>query len=283
MSYWSDPGKHGWDELWQNHPAVRAWINRRVTGDPEKWPIEWLPRVVPDRLPFRRAVSIGCGLGNLERSLVELGVAVRVTGVDASVEAVGQAWSAASAAGLTDRISYVAADAWTFLAATRGLDAVLFHSSLHHFDRLADFLGLVRAALSPRGILYLDEYVGPARGEWTWRHLLRWNRLYRGLPAAVRRTRVIRRPINREDPTEAIESSGILPAVERHFRVLARRDYGGNLLAPIYPSLRRPDQAEGPSRAAFDGAVEFLLEREERMLGGDPGSSFHAVVVAEPR
>jgi len=283
MSYWSDPGKHGWDELWQNHPAVRAWINRRVTGDPEKWPIEWLPRVVPDRLPFRRAVSIGCGLGNLERSLVELGVVGRVTGVDASVEAVGQARSAASAAGLTDRISYVAADAWTFLAATRGLDAVLFHSSLHHFDRLADFLGLVRAALSPRGILYLDEYVGPARGEWTWRHLLRWNRLYRGLPAAVRRTRVIRRPINREDPTEAIESSGILPAVERHFRVLARGDYGGNLLAPIYPSLRRPDQAEGPSRAAFDGAVEFLLEREERMLGGDPGSSFHAVVVAEPQ
>ena len=89
MSYWSDPGKHGWDELWQNHPAVRAWINRRVTGDPSKWPIEWLPRIVPDRLPFRRAVSIGCGLGNLERSLVELGVAVRVTGVDASVEAVG--------------------------------------------------------------------------------------------------------------------------------------------------------------------------------------------------
>jgi len=283
MSYWSDPGKHGWDELWQNHPAVRAWINRRVTGDPEKWPIEWLPRVVPDRLPFRRAVSIGCGLGNLERSLVELAVARRVTGVDASVEAVGQARSAASAAGLTDRISYVAADAWNFLAATRGLDAVLFHSSLHHFDRLADFLGLVRAALSPRGVLYLDEYVGPARGEWTWRHLLRWNRLYRGLPGTVRRTRVIRRPINREDPTEAIESSGILPAVERHFRVLARRDYGGNLLAPIYPSLRRPDPAEGPSRAAFDAAVESLLAREERMLGGDPGSSFHTVVVAEPR
>ena len=283
MSYWSDPGKHGWDELWQNHPAVRAWINRRVTGDPGKWPIEWLPRVVPDRLPFRRAVSIGCGLGNLERSLVELGVAVRVTGVDASVEAVGQARSAASAAGLADRISYVAADAWNFLAGARGLDAVLFHSSLHHFDRLPDFLGLVRAALSPRGILYLDEYVGPARGEWTWRHLLRWNRLYRSLPAAVRRTRVIRRPINREDPTEAIESSGILPAVERHFRVLARRDYGGNLLAPIYPSLRRPDQAEGPSRAAFDAAVESLLAREERMLAGDPGSSFHAVVVAERR
>ena len=195
----------------------------------------------------------------------------------------GSARSAAAAAGLADRISYAAADAWSFLSGARGLDAVLFHSSLHHFDRLPDFLGLVRAALSPRGILYLDEYVGPARGEWTWRHLLRWNRLYRSLPAAVRRTRVIRRPINREDPTEAVESSGILPAVETHFRVLARRDYGGNLLAPIYPSLRRPDQAEGPPRAAFDAAVEALLAREERILTGEPGASYHAVVVAEPR
>ena len=85
MSYWDDPRRHGWDELWQNHPAVRAWINRRVTGDSNRWPIEVLARSVSDRLPFRRAVSVGCGVGNLERSLVSLGLVTRVTGVDASV------------------------------------------------------------------------------------------------------------------------------------------------------------------------------------------------------
>ena len=281
MSYWDDPRRHGWDELWQNHPAVRAGINRRVTGDPARWPVEQLSRVVPDRLPFRRAISIGCGVGNLERSLVSLGLVTRVTGVDASIEAVRSAQRAAEKEEWADRIGYVAADAWSFLASCRGLDAVFFHSSLHHFDRLDALLGLVRAALAPRGILWFDEYVGPARHEWTWRHLWRWNRIYWSLPKAVRRTKVIRRPINREDPTEAVASSDILPAVEARFGVLERIGYGGNLLAPIYPSLRRPDQEGGPSPAAFDAAVAKLLAAEQRLLGREAG--YHAVVIAEPK
>jgi SAM-dependent methyltransferase len=283
LSYWSDLEKHGWDELWLNHPSVRARANLRVTGDPGKWPIQWLPDVVPDRLPFRRALSIGCGVGNLERSLVELSYVESVTGIDSSAEALERARRSAEAAGMSGRVAYALADARERLPAERGVDAIFFHSSLHHFDRLPDLLGRVRGALAPRGILFLDEYVGPARDEWTWRHLVRWNRVYWKLPTPVRRTRVIRRPINREDPTEAIESSGILPAAEEHFRVIARRDYGGNLLAPIYPSLLRPDQPGGPSRALFDDAVERLLLREERLLEREPGSSYHAVVVAEPR
>ena len=281
MSYWDDPRRHGWDELWQNHPAVRAGINRRVTGDPDRWPVEQLSRVVPDRLPFRRAVSIGCGVGNLERSLVSLGLVTRVTGVDASVESVRSARRSAEEGGLSPRIGYVAADAWSFLDSCRGLDAVFFHSSLHHFDRLHALLALVRAALVPRGILWFDEYVGPARDEWAWGHLWRWNRHYRSLPGIVRRTKVIRRPINREDPTEAVASSDILPAVEAHFHVLERIDYGGNLLAPIYPSLRRPDQAGGPSPAVFDAAVVKLVAAEERLLRQEAG--YHCVMVAEPR
>ncbi len=280
MAYWSDLDRHRWDEIWMNHPAVRARINRRVTGDPAKWPIRWLSEVAAGRLPFRRALSVGCGVGNLERSLLELGLVEHVTGIDSSAEAIGQARRAAAEAGCADRVDYAVADAWERLAAARGLDAVFFHSSLHHFDRLPAFLGLVRAALAPHGVLYLDEYAGPARDEWTWRHLVRWNAAYRRLPRAVRRTRIIRRPINREDPTEAIESSGILPAVEKHFRVLARRDYGGNLLAVIYPSLLRPDQPGGPPPALFDAVIEQLLEREEALLEREAG--YNTVVVAEP-
>jgi hypothetical protein len=98
----------------------------------------------------------------------------------------------------------------------------------------------------------------------------------------VRRTRVIRSPVNREDPTEAVASSAILPAITEHFRVLARRDYGGQLLAPIYPSLRRPDQPGGPSPEVFDRVVGGLLDREDRLLARG-GESFQSVVVAEPR
>ncbi len=278
MSYWADLDSHAWDEIWMNHPAVRAAINRRVTGDPDLWPIAWLPQIVGERIPFERAISIGCGLGHFERSLAQLGIVKHVTGIDSSASAIEQARRSAS--DLTESISYREADAWSVLRDSRHLDAVFFHASLHHFRRLPEFLELVLRALSPRGILYLDEYVGPSRDEWTYRHLFAWNRIYRRLPPAVRRTRVVRRPINREDPTEAIESSGIVPVLDEHFRIVVRRDYGGNLLAPIYPSMRRPDQPGGPPAGVFDAAVEWLLEYEERLLRREP--SFYTVAVAQP-
>lgn len=279
-SYWSQLDRHTeWDEIWMSHPAVRARINRRVTGDPSRWPIAWLPSVVPGRVPFRRALSIGCGVGNFERTLVEFGIVESVTGIDASAEVIAEAKRRAEGMG---GIEYLAADAREILKTARGFDAIFFHASLHHFDRLSELLGFVRAALEPRGILYLDEYVGPARDEWTWADLIRWNVVYRTLPANIRRTHLIRRPINREDPTEAIASSGILRAVAEHFRIITRRDYGGDLLTVIYPSLLRPGQPNGPSPELFEAVLESLLDREERLLarGRD---SFQTVVVAEAR
>lgn len=279
-NYWSDPEKHGWDGIWMNHPAVRAWVNRRVTGNPSLWPIHSMRLAIPERLPFGRALSIGSGLGNFERALVELDVAASVTGIDLSPEVLVEAERRAAEAGMSGRIRYVAADARAYLEGARDLDAICFHASLHHFDRVGELLDLVRKALEPRGILYLDEYVGPSRHEWTWRHLLEWNARYRSLPSAVRRTHVIRPPVSELDPTEAIASSDILPEVGRRFRVRHRRDYGGNLLSAIYPSLLRPDQPGGPAAAVYDRSVERLLAAEEALLArGRP--SFHAVLIAE--
>ena len=279
-NYWSDPEKHAWDGIWMNHPAVRAWVNQRVTGDPSHWPIHSMRLAIPERLPFGRALSIGSGLGNFERALAELGIASAATGIDLSPEVLVEAKKRAADAGLSNRIEYVAADARAYLESARGFDAICFHASLHHFDRVGELLDLVRGALKPGGLLYLDEYVGPSRREWTWRHLLEWNARYRSLPSTVRRTHIIRRPISDADPTEAIASSDILPEVERRFRVLRRWDYGGNLLSAIYPSLLRPDQPGGPPRAVYDGAVQVLLTGEEALLArGRP--SFHAVLIAE--
>jgi len=280
-AYWSCPEHHGWDEVWLNHPLARARANQRVTGRSELWPIECLRAAIPERLPLRRAASVGCGVGHLERSLVGLGLVEHVVGVDYSQEALDLAIAQASAAGIEGRVSYRRADARDFLAKARDLDAVFFHSSLHHFTGLGALLGQVRAALRPDGILYLDEYVGPSRDEWSWRDLVRWNRIYWSLPRAVRRTRIIRPPINREDPTEAVASSQILPAVRTHFEIVVQRDYGGNILAPIYPSLLRPDQAGGPSGAVFDDAVRRLLTLDEAASARAP--SFHAVIIARPR
>lgn len=278
MNYWNDLTHHtDVADIWMAHPLVRAAINRRVSGEERVWPITALRRWLGERAPLATSVSIGCGAGSLERSLIDEGVVAHAVGIDLAENAIEEA---AKQAGYRP-LDYLVADARAFLRRNRGkFDAVFFHQSLHHFDRLDELMDDVAQALRTGGMLYLDEYVGPSRDEWSPLKLVRPNLAYRTLPASVRRPRIVRAPINREDPTEAIRSSGIMPAVERRFRIVERRDYGGNLLALLYPNLRRPDEGSAPE--VFDAAVAKLLAMEERLLRRGVGS-YCTVAVAEPR
>lgn len=109
-----------------------------------------------------------------------------MTGVDNSPAAIEEARRQAG-----PNIEYVVGDAREYLRHHQ-FDAAFFHQSLHHFDELDDLMGIVRRAIRPGGLLYIDEY---------------------------------------------------------------RRDYGGNLLAVVYPNLRKSD--------AFDRAVRRLIAMEE--------------------
>ena len=283
-SCWDDTARHVPSELfWLTDPLVRAAVNRRVTGDPNVWPIAHFARRMRERLPFARALSVGCGAGALERGLVREGVVERIVGVDAVIAPVAEARRLAAAEGLSGRISYVAANAEDLLAPPDAWDAIFFHGALHHFEDVPATLERVRRALKPGGILYLDEYVGRSRGQWRLRDLLPPNLAYRLLPRAVRRTRIVRPPFDDADPTEQIDSSRILPSLASSFRILERRDYGGDLLLLVYPSLRRPGPG-GPSREAFEDAVRRLIRLEDGLLRRPPARrrSAHAVIWAEP-
>ena len=258
MNYWDELAHHtDTSEIWMAHPLVRRAINRRVTGDADVWPI---PAVLAGRR-FARGLSIGCGTGGLERSLV--GVVDEITGIDASDAVLEEARR------LGPGIRYVAADAREFLRG-KTFDAIFFHQSLHHFDRLDELMTLVRNALSPSGMLYIDEYIGPSRDEWTAAKLLRPNIAYRLLPSGTRRAKIVRSPVNHDDPTEAIRSSAIVGTIERQFRIGERRNYGGHLLSLLYPNMNR-----GARR--FDEAIAKLIAAEERTLE----RSFYAVIIAD--
>jgi O-antigen biosynthesis protein len=264
-SYWNDLARHTeLDEIWMSHPLARARINERISGRADVWPTGWLRERI-GRRPIRRALSIGCGIGNLERDLARQEIVERCVGVDTAPRCIDEARSRASSEGLADRLEYTVADAWEALSQATDLDAVFFHGSLHHFRGHDELLWRVASALAPGGILYLDEYVGPSRDEWRARNLILPNVIYRLLPSPVRRARLVRAPINRDDPTEAVESSRILPALSRAFSRVERRDYGGNLLSLLYPNLNRPP-AGSPGRDAFNEAVSFLLDLEDVAL-----------------
>lgn len=265
-SYWNDLARHTeLDEIWMSHPLVRSRINERVSGRPDVWPTGWLRERTEQGHPIRSAMSVGCGIGNLERDLVRQGIVERCLGVDTAAQCIEEARSRASSEGLGDRLEYSVADARAALARSTDLDAVFFHGSLHHFSGHEELLRQVAGALAPDGILYLDEYVGPSRDEWRARDMVMPNIIYRLLPSSLRRARIVRAPINRDDPTEAVESSRILSALARVFPRVERRDYGGNLLSLLYPNMNRPP-AGSPGRDALNEAVNFLLDLEDVAL-----------------
>lgn len=269
MNYWDNVSHHvDYDQSWMAHPLVRAAINERVSGDPNVWPITALGRQLAK--PIGACLSLGCGLGGLERSLIEENISLDVSGIDISESVLAEARRAAGQM----PIRYIAADARQFLRGHKAaFDGIFFHQSLHHFDRLDELMDDVAQALRPNGFLWYDEYVGPSRDEWTWWKLLPATIAYYRLPARVRRPHLIRAPINRDDPTEAIASSSIVPSTERRFRILERHDYGGNLLAMLYPNLRKPPD--------FDRWIARLIEWDAAAMRRRP--SYSTVVIAEPR
>lgn len=263
------------DNFWMSHPLIREEINRRVSGRADWWPTTWFRHRFAGRFPFGRALTIGCGTGNLERDIVGQGICSAVEAIDVVEGPLRYAEQQAAAEGLAGSIRYEIADAREYLRSRpRQYDAILFHASLHHFDRVDELMGLVAAALKPDGILYIDEFVGPSMHQWNVFRLFPVNLAYYLLPRGSRRPWLVRTPVNREDPTEAVAAAEILPAVYRHFRVLERRDYGGNLLSIIYANLARSSR--------LDDAVRRLIRFENALLrtGVRP---FHTVIVGQPR
>jgi len=281
MNYWDQLDHHlDRDRFWMIHPLVRADINRRISGDPAKWPLDWFTERFRERLPLSRVLSVGCGVGNLERDLVRRGIATHVVGIDTTTRPVEAAREAAAAEGFGSQIEYQVGDARAFLQAER-VDAIFFHASLHHFDRMDEMMALCRAALNPNGLLYLDEFVGPSMREWSSLRLAIPNFAYYLMPRPIRRVGRIRTPVNPHDPTEAVCASEIVPAVQRHFQILEKRDYGGNLVSLIYPNLRLPvDVPDGNyDHRALERGLRLLLRLEDLLLRF--AKSFHSVIVAE--
>ena len=262
------------DNFWMSHPLIREEINRRVSGHTDWWPTTWFRHQFADRFPFQRALTIGCGTGSLERDIVTQGICKSVEAIDVVEGPLKYAAEQAAAAGLSDSIRYELADAREYLRSRRGqYDAIFFHASLHHFDRVDELMALVAAALKQEGILYIDEFVGPSMHQWNVFRLFPVNLAYYLLPRGSRRPWLVRTPVNKEDPTEAVAAAEILPAIYKHFRVLERRDYGGNLLSIIYANLRKSPR--------LDDAVRRLIKFENALLrtGVRP---FHSVIVATP-
>jgi len=273
---WARAYRRGGDYTWLHEPRVRGYANASITGDPNCWPMDWFKSRFAGRT-FSRGLSLGCGEGALDRDVAGKGICTAIVGIDLLASAIERARELAREAGF-EGIEYRRADMNRLQLEQDVFDVVFSHQALHHVAGLEGCVAEIAKALRPGGLVYVDEYVGPSRSEWRKPLLAAAEEAYQSLPKTLRRRSRLRFPIDRSDPSEAVRSSQIVTVLERHFSIVERHDYGGNLLALIHPHLRW----EKLSRPEGLRALDELIAAERRLLAaGAP--SFYTVLIAKPR
>ena len=65
------------------------------------------------------------------------------------------------------------------------------------------------------------------------------------------------------DPTEGVRSEEIIPLSEKYFTILARKEYGGAILMPLFMNIVGNFDAE---READRQILDYCLSREKELL-----------------
>ena len=255
-------------------PLCRAAINRRVTGNPNEWPLEWFARLFG---PLAKGLSLGCGVGNLERSMMDIGMCREITGIDFSSRSIEIAQERAQEAGYGDRLTYRVGDLNHLRIPAATYDVVFIHQALHHVVAIERLLSSVAGTLKPGGLLFLDEWTGPSMTGWTPEMIAIPAGLYQTVPRAWRRFSEFALPISADDPSEGIRSAAILPAINIFFTPVEVRAYGGHLTALLMSQI---DTAPGE---ALDHFLEQWLAIEDEDLRSRPTCGYHHVIIGRPR
>ena len=255
---------------WMTHPRVRHYINSSISGSALHWPMDWFVSFLGGRT-FRRGLSIGCGAGALERDLIRRGICEEIDAFDGSAGSIRVAQEEAAKAGYAEAIHYSVGDFNEPVLPRGAYDIVFAHQSLHHVAKLEKLFRAVLLAMKPDALFYVDEYVGPSREQWNAASFAAHRALFEVIPEEHRLVSVLPLPIQVEDPSEAIRSNEILPELRIGFDILERHDYGGNLLAPIFPFIDMTD-----------AIADSLITAEQELLSAGQ-ESFYTVIVARPK
>jgi SAM-dependent methyltransferase len=270
--YWDENREKARDPgFWMAHPLCREAINRRVTGSPDEWPLDWFRRVHA-RQPFSRGVSFGCGLGAFERSAIRCGLALEIDAFDISPRSLEEARETARREGLRC-IAYRIGDFDDPRLLRERYDIAFFHASLHHVSELERLFRRLTFTLKPGGAIYLDEFIGPSRNRWGASDLAFAQELLDLLPPEAKRQQRLAPPVEQDDPSEAVRSGEIPAFFDLFFERIAWRPYGGQLVDLLFPCFR----PEWLDSAIGGQALAALLAIEDREITRDSSQSHHVV------
>jgi SAM-dependent methyltransferase len=277
---------------WLQHPKVQERINLLTTGDPGRdryqyFVQRYLSAQRTGTARVKRALTLGCGHGELERGLTQYDLAEIHEGIDLAEGAVQEATRLAKARGF-EHLRYRVADLNTIELPECTYDVVFGVSAIHHVARLEHLFREVLLSLKPGGYFMLDEFVGPSQFQWPQEQVAIMNELLNQLPVEFRYSisnpGVIksgvwtpsREAMNEYDPSEAIRSGEIVRLLPWFFDIVEFRGYGGNLLQFLLDDIAGRFLLDDPRAMHY---LQSFFDREDQLIASGKFSHDFATII----
>jgi SAM-dependent methyltransferase len=284
-SFWDEnAGKHCEPFAhWESPAPIQRALNKLVTGDSSIQPPVWFIRHYG---PFAHVADLGCGDGILVHVLLDVDRSLTVDAYDISTASLARAAERIKTRrGTPGRCRYLPIDLNKEMLPEAAYDAVLTTGTMHHVENLDFCFANIRRSLRPGGYLWLNDYVGPERFQWSDTQMRLADELLALVPEIWRRrdkvARCDARALCAMDPSEAVAPQHIEAALAAHFEIVQKWPRGGTLLAPIFGSgCLDASMAESEEGLALLAAM-FEAEQDLIRAGAMPSDSY--VYIAKPR
>jgi SAM-dependent methyltransferase/glycosyltransferase involved in cell wall biosynthesis len=272
---------------WGDHPVVLQEVFQRAFGSPDTGFFEFLSSRYP-QLSGSHALSLCCGDGGFECSLLDRGVFGRITGLELSAQRIEAGRRQANG----HAIEFLQSDVNHAIFGNASFDVVFAKAALHHIENLEHVFEQAVRCLRPGGLLIAIDFFGPSRFQWTDAQLAACNAFWQTrVPPDLRlepdghQTPPVERPRVQDlvamDPSEAVRSSDLHALLRARFDLEHDIELGGALLNLLL-SGDRVNRFDPDNETHCQVIREAAAHERALMDVGALGSDFR-FIVARPR
>jgi ubiquinone/menaquinone biosynthesis C-methylase UbiE len=173
-------------------------------------------------------------------------------------------------------------------------DAIFYNMSLHHMFHIDKALMETKKVLKPDGFLFINEYIGPNRFDFSAREKEVISSLYNLLPEKYRFSLAkenfgtIQKNITFStptqvadlDPSEAVCSAEIMPTVKKYFDIVEFNPIGGTVLQFLLQNIAGHFRKEDPDSIEV---LNLLIQAEDTLIKIGDLTSHFALIIAKPK
>lgn len=227
-------------DKWWFIPQIQKRWNHLITGNKEtSYQQYFAEKYLFDRNDYS-AFSFACGNGEREILWAKTKRFSLIDSFDLSKARIMNAIQNAKNSNVSNIVSFSIGNANSIILEKK-YDVYFAEQSLHHFSPLENVLKRLKNFLKPNGWLLINEYTGPDRFQWTKEQIKYSNYLLKEIPELYRKywnCNQIKSKIYKpgklrmmlNDPSEAVESSKIIPLLDKYFERIEIKNYGGTIL-----------------------------------------------------